>query len=172
MKQHITVHDSTPIQLKLPVDLERKIKISDAIYSFSKIMAQIDPKKYFAEELSVDMNHVYIDGTKLEANAQKYTWVWKKSCIHSRNNVFCKLNELFNTMNETVFAKFGMTAELRQEYSVEYVEYILREYLHLTGMSVSNFVHGSGKRKSAERIKPIVTIRFLRAISDMTKTGI
>ena len=235
MKHSKTIYDSTPIQLKLPVDLERKIKISDAIYSFNKIMAQIDPKKYFAvkerktgrtrfdreklfkivlfafmefgyctvrrihelcetdirflwlldedeapshmtienfikdelsgsiediftditrciaEELSVDMNHVYIDGTKFEANAQKYTWVWKKSCIRSRNNVFCKLNELFGTMNETVFAKFSMTAELRQEYSVEYVEYILREYLHLTGRSVESFVHGSGKRKSTEQ---------------------
>ena len=29
--------------------------------------------------------YVYIDGTKIEANANKYTWVWKKSCITNRN---------------------------------------------------------------------------------------
>ena len=29
---------------------------------------------------NVDLNHVYIDGTKIEANANKYSWVWKKSC--------------------------------------------------------------------------------------------
>ena len=34
------------------------------------------------------VSHVYIDGTKLEANANKYTWVWKKSCIRNRNKVF------------------------------------------------------------------------------------
>ena len=27
---------------------------------------------------NVDLNHVYIDGTKIEANANKYSWVWKK----------------------------------------------------------------------------------------------
>ena len=26
----------------------------------------------------VDLNHLYIDGSKFEANANKYTWVWKK----------------------------------------------------------------------------------------------
>ena len=27
----------------------------------------------------VDLNHLYIDGSKFEANANKYTWVWKKA---------------------------------------------------------------------------------------------
>ena len=36
MKQNNTVDYSTPIQLKLPVDLERIIKINDAVYSFSE----------------------------------------------------------------------------------------------------------------------------------------
>ena len=40
----------TPIQLKLPVDLARIIKINDAVYSFSEVMAHIDRKKYFVEK--------------------------------------------------------------------------------------------------------------------------
>jgi len=171
MKNHNTKVYSTPIQLKLPVDLERIIKINEPVYSFSEVMAHIDLKKYFVEKkghetgcprydrekllkivlfsfmefwycsarfirklcetdirflwlldeaeapshtkindfikyelssspeeifddinsyifsrLNVDLNHAYIDGTKLEANANKYTWVWKKSCIKCRNN--------------------------------------------------------------------------------------
>ena len=27
----------------------------------------------------VDLQHLYIDGSKFEANANKYTWVWKKA---------------------------------------------------------------------------------------------
>ena len=43
-----------------------------------------DINSYIFKEEGVDLNHVYIDGTKLEANANKYTWVWKKACrIHS-----------------------------------------------------------------------------------------
>ena len=40
----------TPIQLKLPVDMERIIKINDPVYSFSEVMAHIDLKKYFVEK--------------------------------------------------------------------------------------------------------------------------
>ena len=50
MKQYDTVDYSTPIQLKLPVDLERIIKINDAVYSFSEVMAHIDLQKYFVEK--------------------------------------------------------------------------------------------------------------------------
>ena len=40
----------TPIQLKLPVDLERIVKINDPVYSFSEVMAHIDLHKYFVEK--------------------------------------------------------------------------------------------------------------------------
>ena len=37
----------TPIQLKLPVDMARIIKINDPVYSFSEVMDHIDLNKYF-----------------------------------------------------------------------------------------------------------------------------
>ena len=40
----------TPIQLKLPVDMERIIKTNDPVYSFSEVMAHIDLNKYFVEK--------------------------------------------------------------------------------------------------------------------------
>ena len=45
-------HDEyyTPIQMKIPVDLEKIIEISDPIYTFNEIMGQIDLYKYFAEK--------------------------------------------------------------------------------------------------------------------------
>ena len=36
------------IQMKIPVDLEKIIEISDPIYTFNEIMEQIDLYKYFA----------------------------------------------------------------------------------------------------------------------------
>ena len=209
----------TPIQLKLPVDMERIIKINDPVYSFSEVMAHIDLKKYFVEkehetgrprydrekllkivlfafmefgycsvrfiqklcetdirflwmleeenapchmtisnfirkelagnldavfndinsymfsQLGVDMNHAYIDGTKIEANANKYTWVWKKSCIKSRNKVFGKLSLILEDIN--AFMAFYQRAvfETRQEYAIAYVEYILCTFLEAAGMT-------------------------------------
>ena len=59
----------------------------------------IDVNAYIFEQDHVDLEHTYIDGTKIEANANKYTWVWKKSCIKNRDKMFGKISELINSMN-------------------------------------------------------------------------
>ncbi len=236
MKNHKTKNYYTPIQLKLPVDIERIIKINDPVYSFSDVMAHIDLQKYFVEEkehetgrprydrekllkivlfafmefgycsvrfikklcetdirflwlldeeeapshmtichfirqelsgslsdifddinsyifkeMNVDLNHVYIDGTKLKANAHNYSWVWKKSCINNRNKVFSKVTKLLTEINETCLAFYGLAFEIRQEYSIEYVEYLLEKYLEVLGLSTERFVRGKGKRRSPEQ---------------------
>ena len=46
------------------------------------------------------MQHTYIDGTKIEANANRYTWVWKKSCMKNRQKVFDKISILIDAMNQ------------------------------------------------------------------------
>lgn len=233
MKNNITEVYSTPIQLKLPVDLERIIKINDPVYSFSEVMAHIDLQKYFVEEkehetgrprydrekllkivlfsfmefgycsvrfirklcetdirflwildeekapshmtisnfihnelssciqdifdginsymfsqLNVDLNHSYIDGTKIEANANKYSWVWKKGCIRSRNNVFGKISVLLEDINAYMVLYQRAVFEIRQEYAIEYVEYILRTFLDAAAMNKEDFLHGKGKHKS------------------------
>lgn len=39
--------DYTPIQLKMPVDMERIIEINDPVYAFNEAVAHIDLNKYF-----------------------------------------------------------------------------------------------------------------------------
>ncbi len=63
-----------------------------------------DMNRYIFEKQGVDLNHVYIDGTKLKANANNYSWVWKKSCINNRNKVFAKITKLLTGINETYLA--------------------------------------------------------------------
>jgi len=48
----------------------------------------------------VDLQHLYIDGSKFEANANKYTWVWKKATEKSRYRLFEKITALFQEINE------------------------------------------------------------------------
>ena len=64
------------------------------------IFADIN-KKIFEVE-GVDLNHLYIDGSKFEANANKYSWVWKKATEKSRYRLFDKITVLFTEMNETL----------------------------------------------------------------------
>ena len=40
----------TPIQLKLPVDMENIIEINDSVYTFNEVVSHIDLKKYFVEK--------------------------------------------------------------------------------------------------------------------------
>ena len=41
---------NTPYQLKLPVDLERKIEIFDPVYTFCEVIDHIDLRKYLTEK--------------------------------------------------------------------------------------------------------------------------
>ena len=36
---------------------------------------------------------------KMEANANKYSWVWKKSCIKNRDKTFEKASEIIDIIN-------------------------------------------------------------------------
>ena len=103
---------------------------------------------YIFEKEQVDTNHIYIDGTKLKANAGNYTWVWKKSCIKSRNKIFTKMTELLSRINEITRMIQNTEFEVFQEYSIERIAYIQDEFLRITGVKTENFVHGKGKRKT------------------------
>ena len=234
-KQKFNQHHYTPIQLKIPVDLEKIIEISDPIYTFNEIMEQIDLQKYFVEKGNkigrprfdcikllkiilfafmengysslrnieklcktdirfiwllddlkapsystvcnfmnemlldsiedifndinsyifekehVDLNHVYIDGTKLEANANKYTWVWKKACRTSRERIYIYLTELIKEINQTDLAFHNFEIGTRKEYTIEYIEYILTQYKKIMNIDTTLFVYGCGKRKTQEQ---------------------
>ena len=108
-----------------------------------------DINSYIFKADNVDLDHVYIDGTKLEANANTYSWVWKKSCITNRNKVFLNLSILIKEINDTDLKYLSVEIGTRQEYSVEYVEFILSEYGKLMSVDTSTFVYGSGKRKTS-----------------------
>ena len=114
--------------------------------SIEQIFADINA--YIFEKDHVDLEHAYIDGTKIEANANRYTWVWKKSCIKNRDKVFEKISLLIDSMNEEVLGILGLKLEKREEYAVEYIASILAAYSSATDLDISKFVSGTGRRKS------------------------
>lgn len=230
-----TIKYSTPYQMKLPLQIETIIPVTDPVYTFSEVMDHIDLNQYFAEkgcetgrprydrvkllkivlfafmeggyetlrnieklcrvdirymwllnEMSVptfatfgnfvreelkdkiedifmdinryifqtegvDLNHIYIDGTKIEANANRYTWVWKKTCQKNRDKTFGKITKLIEQINQEVLFYHAVQMETREEYSVNYVELLLKKYLEITGITPEGFVHGPGHRQSTEQ---------------------
>lgn len=107
-----------------------------------------DINAYLFEKDHVDLEHTYIDGTKIEANANRYTWVWKKSCTKNREKVFHKISLLIDAMNREVLGYFGVKLEKREAYAINYVSELLEMYKKGTGLDESTFVSGCGHRKS------------------------
>lgn len=52
--------------------------------------------KLLAEEGLLSIDQVYTDGTKIEANANKYTFVWKKSIQTNKEKMKKQLEEIWN----------------------------------------------------------------------------
>ena len=116
--------------------------------SIEDIFAEINAQIFSKEK--VDINHIYIDGTKLVANANKYSWVWKKSNIKNRNKTFEKITLLLQEINEVIACrcvKFG----IRTEYAIEYLEQITEQYVKLMDIRPETVIRGRGHHKSAEQ---------------------
>lgn len=48
----------------------------------------------------IDQEALFIDGTKIEANANKFTFVWKKSIEKFQQGLMEKSNQLYNELLE------------------------------------------------------------------------
>lgn len=105
---------------------------------------------YIQEHEHIDLQHLYIDGSKFEANANKYSWVWKKATVKSRYRLFNKITELFTQMNQTL-AYAGLKIETNTEYTPEALEAVMARYEYCCQIDKSTFVHGKGSRKRPEQ---------------------
>lgn len=109
-----------------------------------------DMNAYIFEQQKVDVNHIYIDGTKISANANKYSWVWKKASIKSRDKTFLKVTALLEEMN-TEIAMHGVKLGTRKEYAIEYLEQIIAQYASLMQLHPESVIRGRGHHKSTEQ---------------------
>jgi hypothetical protein len=106
-------------------------------------------QKIFEQE-HVDLDHLYIDGSKFEANANKYSWVWKKATEKSRYRLFEKITVLFEEINAEL-ACSGMKIETNTEYVPEYLKEVTKRCKEIWQIDETGFVHGSGHRKSPQQ---------------------
>jgi transposase len=66
--------------------------------------------QYLIEEGYVTLEHYFLDGTKIEANANKYKWVWAKSTAHYKERLQEKIEALLEQIeaeNEAEQEEYG-----------------------------------------------------------------
>ena len=106
--------------------------------------------EYIREKDHVDMKHLYIDGSKFEANANKYTFVWKKGTERSRYRLYGKITEELNRINEELIYQ-GLKIETNAEYTPESLEEITVRYMQWNRIDPGSFAHGRGHHKTPEQ---------------------
>jgi len=101
-----------------------RIAIEDLFYQLVRKLHEIGEIKY---------EHLFVDGTKIEANANKYTFVWKKSTGKYQERLKAKL-EVFLL---ELCGRYGWLQATPQE-----------AHQWLSFLRTEPFVYGKGKRKS------------------------
>jgi transposase len=103
----------------------------------------------FVEKLyehgELPFENVFIDGTKIEANANKYTFVWKKATEKFENRLPEKVTALFGKINKEYGAAFSLNDNTDTLKATREALLFLTEEKERKGIE---FVSGSGKRKT------------------------
>lgn len=116
--------------------------------SIEEIFNDINKKIFETEH--VDLQHLYIDGSKFEANANKYSWVWKKATEKSRYRLFNKITALFEDINSGL--KYTeIKFRIDTEYAPEYLKEAAVQYAEVWQLDKTAFVSGRGHRKSVQQ---------------------
>jgi transposase len=66
---------------------------------------------YLATQNEILFENVFIDGTKIEANANRYTFVWKKAVLKNKGKMFDKILVLLETINLEELKQFTVQKE-------------------------------------------------------------
>ena len=96
--------------------------------------------KQIIKELNLKINDVYNDGTKFEANANKYKFVWRPTKFHKRLNEKIKL-----LLQETKMKYENDIIKASELYS------LMNDYVKRENIDIQNIPSGRGKRKTKEQ---------------------
>lgn len=99
--------------------------------------------KTIIEELSLDISEQYLDGTKIEANANKYKFVWKPTTYHKKLDTKVK-----NYLLELGYKEFSNKKDIIKAYELNLV---IKDYASNNNIDINNIPTGRGTRKTKEQ---------------------
>ena len=107
-----------------------------------RILAEVSNILFDLGEISGET--IFIDGTKIEANANKYTFVWKKAVTKNQAKLLIKLADFVAECEQLYDIKivYGNVVKIKHLKRLRKKLYALKNTGNIT------FVHGTGKRKT------------------------
>jgi transposase len=119
----------------------RSIHLSSCV---KEIFAQMDSRLANLGEVSLE--NIFIDGTKIEASANKYKFVWKKSVTKNMQKLVNKIPVFIEQVEEN----FSIHVMYEKGIKMYHLKHLRRKLKNLQQQEGSIFVHGLGKRKSPQ----------------------
>ncbi len=107
-----------------------------------KIMAEMDKLLYSLGEISA--RNIFIDGTKIESAANKYTFVWKKAVTKNLSRLMEKVLSLVAETEEA----YGLHSAYNNRVSLRTLKRMRKKLYRIKNENNIIFVHGIGKRKT------------------------
>jgi len=109
--------------------------VEDLFYQLVKYLHHID---------EIEFENLFVDGTKIEANANRYTFVWKKVVNKNEGKMLEKIQSFVDEINLNYITEFTIS----KENIVEGLQQIINYLQDRREKEQIDFVHGIGKRKS------------------------
>lgn len=128
-----------------------------------EILAEMTNFLYDIGEISGES--IFIDGTKIEAYANKYTFVWKKSVTRNMGNLLIKIAELVKECEEL----YDIKLIYKNTVQMKHVKKLRKKLYTLKKLEGIEFVHGCGKRKTPLQRSIETLEEYLSKFKEYTK---
>ena len=128
-----------------------------------RILAEMSNLLYDLGEISGET--IFIDGTKIEACANKYTFVWKKAVTKNQKKLLIKIADFIAECEQL----YGIRIVYGDTVKMKHVKRLRKKLYALKQEENIKFVHGIGRRKSPLQ-KSIETLEdYLERLKGYTK---
>ena len=105
----------------------------------------------------IDLENIFIDGTKIQANANKYTFVWKKAVNKFYEKLKNKINDFESSFNEDNKTQFKDIYEIKEHLEKE-----------ISDKNIE-FIHGKGTRKTQQQKDYETLISYIEKENEYTE---
>ena len=109
-----------------------------------------DINKTIFEKEHVDLQHLYIDGSKFERTQTNTPGFGRRPQKSRRYRLFNKITALFNAINDEL-QYTNVRFSINTEYAPEYIREAAEKYAELYQLKETEFVHGRGHRKTIQQ---------------------
>ena len=109
--------------------------VEDLFYQLVRLLNQIG---------EVNFENLFVDGTKIEANANRYTFVWKKVVDKNEAKMYTKIQSCVEKINLTYKTSF----KIDKDTLLSDINAVLSYLKDKQQKENIEFVHGTGKRKT------------------------